>query len=463
VDVEVLEPAALPTGRERSPLWFRSALGLTVLAGVGARVAFVSLVSLPGEGLASDAVFYRTTATNLARGLGYAVPSHSHPNQLVVTAAHPPLFSGLLAAFDLLGIQSIMAQRLALAVVTSIAILVMGLLGQRVAGPMVGVVAAAIAAFDPIWMQPAGALMSESIYLIVIPLMLLQVLRCLEKPTTGRFVVVGISMACAILTRSDALGFIVLLGLPLAILGAARWRDRGKLGVALLVGLVLMLGPWLVRNEVQLGGAVLSDQQGDTLAGSYCTNTFDSGSPSYGSFDGACAVGAASVTVVYGKPPNGARHWTELSLDNELTQEAEHYARQHLSALPRVVAAREASTWGLGNHAFQLDLAEVEGRNGSYEQAGWIMYWVMSPFVVIGAVVLARRSRRLLAILLVPIVLVALNSAVVYGSTRLRTAAEPSLALLAALGGVAVVTQIMSSVRGRRASPTVPGAPAHSA
>ena len=48
-------------------------------------------------------------------------------------------------------------------------------------------------------------------------------------------------------------------------------------------------------------------------------------------------------------------------------------ARNRLVSLPRVVLAREASTWGLGNHSFQLALARAEGRNRSYEQAGWMV------------------------------------------------------------------------------------------
>jgi hypothetical protein len=307
---------------------------------------------------------------------------------------------------------------------------------------MVGVAAAAIAAFNPLWLQPIGAIMSESIYLVVVPLVLLQTLRCLERASARRFVVLGILLAGAVLIRSDAIGLILLLGVPLLLVVAVPWRNRALLGAALLVGLIVVLGPWLIRNEVQLGGAVLSDQQGSTLAGSYCNATFNPTSPTYGSFDGECAaVGTAEVFLGV-KPPGGARQWTDLSLDSALTHYAEQYARNRLGSLPRVVLAREASTWGLGNHSFQLALARAEGRNRSYEQAGWIVYWVMVPFVLIGGVVLARQAWRRWLIVVAPLAVVAVNAALVYGSTRLRVAAEPSLAVLAAVGAVAAADRI---------------------
>jgi hypothetical protein len=160
--------------------------------------------------------------------------------------------------------------------------------------------------------------------------------------------------------------------------------------------------------------------------------------PTYGSFNGDCADGLAAVFIKYGKPPNSTTGWSELALDRSLTSSSETYARQHLGQLPGVVLARETSTWGLGNHSYQLELAVAGGRNRTYEELGWIMYWILLPFVLVGGVVLARQSRRRLTIMAVPIVVVALNVAITYGSTRFRIAAEPTLAVLAAVGLVAV-------------------------
>ena len=97
----------------------------------------------------------------------------------------------------------------------SAAVLVMGLLGRKVAGPTVGIVATGIAALNPMWLQPIGSLMSESILCVAIPLMLLLALRCLEEPTIVRFTILGVVIALAVLIRSEAVDFVVLLGVPL--------------------------------------------------------------------------------------------------------------------------------------------------------------------------------------------------------------------------------------------------------
>ena len=158
------------------------------------------------------------------------------PHTLVASAAHPPLFSCVLAVLDLLGLTSLNEQRIAMAVVGSVAVFIMGLLGREVAGPAVGIAAALIAALDPLWLGPTGALMSESVYLVLIPLVLLLALRCLSKPTYWSFGTLGLAIALAVLTRSEAIDFVVLLGVPLLLMVRVPWRNRGILGLAMIVG-----------------------------------------------------------------------------------------------------------------------------------------------------------------------------------------------------------------------------------
>lgn len=414
---------------------------MSVVIGLVARLVFVAITSLP---VALDAVAYRTLATNLANGRGYAHATTTHPDTFVATAGHPPLFSGVLAVFDLLGLQSLTEQRVALAVVGSVAVLIMGLLGREVAGPAVGITAALLSALDPLWLGPIGAVMSESIYLIIIPLALLLALRCLARPTLWRFGVFGLVIGLGVLTRSEAIDFVVLLGIPLLLMVRVSWKTRCMLGVAFLVGVALLVGPWLIRNEVQVGGAVLSTQEGGTLAGSYCGATFDQANPAYGSFDIECVYGAGA-RIKYGPPADRAEVRTEVTLDHALTEEAKQYALHHLSELPRVVLAREESAWGLGNQDFQLSLAHAEGRNRSFELLGRALYWVLVPFVIVGAVLLARRSPRRFVLVMVPVVVAGVTVALVYGSTRIRVVAEPSLALFAALGLVRAVEWLSRS------------------
>ena len=65
---------------------------------------------------------------------------------------------------------------------------------------------------------------------------------------------------------------------------------------------------------------------------------------------------------------------------------------------------------------------------------------------IAGAVVLARRRvYRVLWVLLVPVVTVTIGAALTYGQTRFRAAAEPTLAVLAAVAIVALVRKLRIS------------------
>lgn len=419
---------------QSDPSWFWPLLIGVVVAGAIVRVAFaLSVMSRP---LPADAGFFHVAAAGLVHGKGYSAAG-------TPTASHPPAFPALLAILDLFDLRSIGAQRIAVSIVTSAAVLLVGMLGRKVAGAKVGIAAAVIAVLDPLWFQPSGILMSESIYLVAIPAILLVSLMCLERPTLWRFGILGLLIAVATLIRSDAIALIVVLGLPVLLLATRGWRGRLVNGLLLLAGFALVLTPWLVRNDVQLGGATLSTDGGVTLAGSYCTSTFDSQSASYGSFNIICALIAARDAG----PLTGPRVPSALARDRTVTKEAETFARGHLGAMPRVVLARELSVWGFGNQSFQQTLATAEGRDSGAERAGTIVYWILLPFVLLGAVVLARNSRKVLFLLAMPLVVVALNAAVFYGSTRLRTGAEPSLAVLGALGVVAATEVVLRSRR----------------
>ena len=165
--------------------WSSRQFGLGLLAivaiGVLARLFFV-FVWTWGVPLHGDPAFYQQTAAHLAHGDGY-VSQFLGKGPLVPTAVHPPVFALALAALDLIGIRSVDAHRVALAFLSAGGVLAVGLLGRRLAGPGVGLLVAGIAACDPLWVQQSGFLMSESVYLIIIPTMLLFALAVWTRPT----------------------------------------------------------------------------------------------------------------------------------------------------------------------------------------------------------------------------------------------------------------------------------------
>ncbi len=419
-------------------------LGGIVVIGVVARILFVAGWTWGAPVHGGDPLFFQQSAAHIANGKGY-VDQFLGNGPLVPTAEHPPAFSFLLAGLDLMHVRSVDAHRVALAIISSLGVLAMGLLGRRLAGAGVGLLAAGIAALDPLWVQWGGFLMSESLYLVIVPAMLLFALRCLDGPNPWDFLGLGLLIGIATLTRSEAVDFVVLLGVVVVVLATGAWRERMVFAMVFLAGAGLFLVPWVVRNDIQMGSLTLSTNEGLTLSGSYSAGTFSPSSPLYGSFDNNTQFGAAAIIFDYEKPPDHAKHWTEVTLSNALGSGATTYAREHLSDLPGVVLAREGRVWGVFAPGSELTFdATEDGTGRGLKQAGQILNWVLLPFALLGAVLLGRRSRRRLLVILIPVVVVAINAAVFYGSTRLRVAAEPSIDVLAAIGALWLRVRIVA-------------------
>jgi 4-amino-4-deoxy-L-arabinose transferase-like glycosyltransferase len=428
------------SGREiiSSQLFWTTLVALSVAA-IGMRVLLVAHWT-HAMTLGGDPLFFQRVAASLADGHGYSIVRNG---QETATALHPPTFPLLLALLDLIGIQSANAHRYALAFISAGAIPLMGLLGRRLLSPVAGLIAAAIAAFGPLWIQPSGKVLSESLYLVVIPLLLVAALRCIDRPSSWRFLVVGLLIGIAALTRSEALSLVVLLGIPLVWFASPSLRTRVKSGLILLVGVGLLVGPWVVRNDLQLGGLVLSTNSGTTIVGAYTATTFNPNSPFYGGFSNAAEFGEAAI-LKERRPPDHAKRWTERTVSNALSRIGTKYAERHLRDLPGVVLAREGRLWGVygSGSELQFDLGQDGAGVSSFQVAGQYLNWILIPLAIVGGVVLYRRRRFDFVIVLAPIVATALNAALTFGSTRYRALAEPSIALLAAIG-IAVLLKLL--------------------
>ena len=62
--------------------------------------------------------------------------------------------------------------------------------------------------------------------------------------------------------------------------------------------------------------------------------------------------------------------------------------------------------------------------------AGIASFWVLAPIAAIGARRLRRRDR---VVLLIPVMIVMVTTVVIYGGHRIRSSAEPSIVILAAV------------------------------
>ena len=111
---------------------------------------------------------------------------------------------------------------------------------------------------------------------------------------------------------------------------------------------------------------------------------------------------------------------------------------------------RVLRTWELYDVRDQAVLeARISERNLRFQQAGVLSLYLLAPLAVWGAILLRRRGQPV-SLLIAPVVLVTLTSALTYGTSRFRAAADVAIALMAAIA----VDHLLERVRGTRpASP----------
>ena len=428
-----------PQGR---PRWFwPTLLGLVTVALI-VRVLFATLVA-PDLPPASDSAYYRQVAERLSSGLGHSVARAIGTGAPGPTASHPPGLTLVLAGLDTVGLRSWPAHRIALSLAGALGIGLLGLLGRRLGGPAIGIGAAALGAVHPLWFQHAGMVVSEALYLPLVVAALLLAVRCLDRPTNQRLAWLGGALGLLVIIRSEAVVLVLVLGGLTALLARARWRDRAVATVTILMACALVVSPWLVRNVVTLGAPTLSTNRGGTLAGANCDASVSGGGR--GSFALRCAYGGAGAVLFSPPPPGG---WDEVSVDRELTARTTDRVLASPGELPPLAATRVLRTFGLYMPNEQLVFDRREGRQREAQRAGQILHWLLLPLAVVGAGLLPRAWWRRWSLLLAPVAAAILTAATVYGSTRIRVVAEPSIALFASAAVVLSGRRLLA--RGRQ-------------
>ncbi len=380
----------------------------------------------------NDSLYYSAQATDLAHGFLYREPFTSGPG-----AEHVPLTSTLMALVSW-GDDPIPWQRVVTVVFGIATVAVLGLLGRAIGGPRVGLVAAAIAALYPnLWIGD-GLIMSESISICIVAIMLLLAVRwCGDVSVTvslRRCLALGAVAGLGALARSE----LVLMIPMFAVLvwrtgrqpassddagqpdGQPDGRRRRGVGAALVLATAgMVLAPWLILNLTRFERPVLlSTNDGTTLAGTYNDDAF------YGREVGGWSIGAIGGDL-------GNEAIPEPSVRSERRRDvAIHYLRGHLRSLPRVVLARVGRTLDLYGFRSLLTMDKGEEKSAAASWAGIVAFWVLAPLAFVGMRRLDRRRRR---ILLAPVLTVLVTTVVFYGAHRIRSSAEPTIVIAAAV------------------------------
>jgi hypothetical protein len=213
-------------------------------------VMVVTLTSLNGPGLSTDAVNYLSTADNVARGIGFRNFEGDH------YVLWPPLYPAILAGFELLfGVDPQVSASVLNALAFGGIVLLMGILARRILERDVILCSWAV----------GGALLSTSTFAISVnvasdPIFIVLALSFLilfdgYARDGDRASLVGLVAVCGLACLQRYIGATLILTGAVGIV-YARWsRPRRGLGeAAIFAGLsVAPLGVWIVRNYLVSG------------------------------------------------------------------------------------------------------------------------------------------------------------------------------------------------------------------
>jgi len=280
--------------------------------------------------------------------------------------------------------------------------------------------------------------MAESLYVSLVAIILLGAYRAHDDPKPARFVALGGAIGLATLTRAEGLllGIVVCVPLVLLLRGLTSRERIARVGIALGVA-VAVVAPWTIRNAVRFHAFVpVSNNVATLVDGANCDATYSG--PQLGlwretfSEFGNAARSLPQSQACFEGFDIADPHFDEAKAASAHTHAGAGYARHHLASIPKVAAARVLRTWGLYAPRQQINFESLEGRPRAWQIAGTLMYWVLAPLAIAGAVVL-RRRRRPLWPLVATAVTVTIVAASTYGQQRFRIAAEPAILVLAAV------------------------------
>jgi 4-amino-4-deoxy-L-arabinose transferase-like glycosyltransferase len=403
--------------------WFRPALGACLAIGAVVRLA-VYLGSYRGAPLGfNDAEYYSQQAVGLTRGRWFVDPASGGPG-----AEHGPLTSIVLAPASWMsaGVQD--WQRLVTVLTGLATVLVLGLVGRRLGGPLVGVAAAGLAALYPnLWLND-GLVMSESVAALAVSLWVLAGVSWHQQRSRAWTIAFGLAAGAAVLARSE------LVVLVAATIAMVWWAERGawpwRAGLAAAAA-VLVVAPWVVPNLVRFERpVVLTTNFGTTLRGANCDRTY-----------AGRALGSWSVFCLVIEPETVA---LEPSLRSERWRtDGITYARDHAKRLPVVIGGRVGRSLDLFGLDYQVDEDVRDGRPRWASWAGVGSFWILAPLALVGIMRWRVFPRRLLV---APVLAVALSTVVLYGGHRIRAPVEPIIVLAAAGASI----RLLMGWRGRR-------------
>jgi len=362
--------------------------------------------------------------------------------------------------FTVTGSDDVRLPRLLLALISALAIPLVFLIGRRLGGDTAGLAGAAIVAFYPTLISYSAMLLTEPLAGTLIAGALLAILRARDQSRLGPWFGAGLLLGLATMVRPEYLLVGLLLALSLFALEASGGVGHaGRPVGTLLLGLVLVIAPWTIRNAVEYDRLVpLSTGGGQTLySGSYVPS---GGNPT-----------KVMPDLLRDRPELLERIEAENRLSGEgpdsitpervfgLIAAEEHPGVHPDTALARLGRERYLDELrndpaGLAAYFWRKTLRIWwRGRAGFMQSpVGRSIHYVIVVAALAGLFSLARRRRQEFWILAAPIAAVTVIGVLLVASPRRALVLFPLISALAGVGFTAAAA-LASSRRERRRRP----------
>ncbi len=395
---------------------FRKWLGVIVVVGLAARTAVVLYAERDaGRFDYPDSHRYLRVARNIAAGHGpidEAPSSGAVPADGIVRAGTDPLYPAILAAGLRLGlvgdgdVRGMMRFGRAVNVLFgATAVLLLALIGRRLAGDGVGLMAAALLAVDPIIVFFHGLVLTETCFVTLLLTGIYAIIRLNGRAETRWALLGGTTLGLAILARSSGLLLPVVL-LPLVWYRAPRPR-RPRVAGLFLGACGLILAPTVIRNHRLFGRLVpVRTGSGASLLEAW----------------GPWADGGPGMDRI--RYPAFPDNTDEFERDRIARGAALTWARSHSGRVVALAWNKLRRTWSVTPNAPGY-------LSTAYTAFGWLTVAPVFAAALIGIVCWHRRLWTL-ALLLAPAAYFTLLHVVFVGSVRYRVPAMPGVFVLAA-------------------------------
>lgn len=262
-------------------------------------------------------------------------------------------------------------------------------LGRRVAGTAAGLIASAAVALSPPLVDLTAPLMSEALFVPLVPVVALALVTAIEEPTPKRMAIAGALLGVSILVRLTFL--LAVVAVPIALLIIFGRRRGARLGATYALACILVVLPWSVHNVIKWNAFIpLQTSSAILWQGSpeYFHLVRDENRPYLDVWENVIYADSSPE-----RDPSwidGDRWWTRRALES-IESEPLLYLRYAAEKTITYWIGDPDADWG-GSHPFDLTVLREAGYSRTDKLE--VMVFRALPLLVLPAMALLWRRRR---------------------------------------------------------------------